>query len=424
MEDRCAHRLAPLSEGRVEGGQLMCSYHGWRFDSQGSCTKIPQIVDDAQHAAACASPRSCVKAYPTQVLHGLLWVWPQTGADSALRAAATKPSNVLPELLDTSPDNIWYQRTAWFMRDLPLRFDTLVENVLDPSHVPFAHHGLQGNRNKVAHREMVLQDNKVDRDTGFTVIMEPPAAAPGSGGQQQSPMAGFKSSFSFVPPALARYRVGPFGAMDVYAVPTKPGWTRLLATFMGRKDSKMPLPIKLVLGLTEGFTPIEHALVRNGVLDGDTYMLHVAERELLSKGNNWSKEYYMPATADSSVVAWRRWLRDYGGDVPTCTEADTAAMPPLMSREQVLDRYSQHTAHCKDCKQAVNKLDQLSMACVLGAAVALFTLVARAVAGAPLLSPATAWAAGAMAAAALVWKVLQRVRSWFFFTDYVHAERN
>ncbi len=28
FEDVCPHRLAPLSEGRVEGDSLMCSYHG------------------------------------------------------------------------------------------------------------------------------------------------------------------------------------------------------------------------------------------------------------------------------------------------------------------------------------------------------------------------------------------------------------
>jgi phenylpropionate dioxygenase-like ring-hydroxylating dioxygenase large terminal subunit len=36
-------RLAPLSEGRVESGTLMCSYHGWRFDSQGKCVDVPQV---------------------------------------------------------------------------------------------------------------------------------------------------------------------------------------------------------------------------------------------------------------------------------------------------------------------------------------------------------------------------------------------
>ena len=43
FEDRCPHRLAPLSEGRVEAdGTLMCAYHAWRFDTEGHCTDIPK----------------------------------------------------------------------------------------------------------------------------------------------------------------------------------------------------------------------------------------------------------------------------------------------------------------------------------------------------------------------------------------------
>ena len=41
--DRCPHRLAPLSEGRIDAnGNLMCSYHGWEFDANGECRSIPQ----------------------------------------------------------------------------------------------------------------------------------------------------------------------------------------------------------------------------------------------------------------------------------------------------------------------------------------------------------------------------------------------
>ncbi|MEL6928490.1 MAG: Rieske 2Fe-2S domain-containing protein, partial [Cyanobacteria bacterium J06600_6] len=41
--DRCPHRLAPLSEGRIdESGNLMCSYHGWQFNIKGECKSIPQ----------------------------------------------------------------------------------------------------------------------------------------------------------------------------------------------------------------------------------------------------------------------------------------------------------------------------------------------------------------------------------------------
>jgi hypothetical protein len=36
-----------------------------------------------------------------------------------------------------------------FYRDLPYDFQTLVENVADPAHAPFAHHKVQGNRANV-----------------------------------------------------------------------------------------------------------------------------------------------------------------------------------------------------------------------------------------------------------------------------------
>jgi pheophorbide a oxygenase len=73
LEDKCPHRLAPLSEGRVEGDSIQCCYHGWTFDASGSCTRIPQISDPKAAATACASPKACVKAYPCKSEDGLLW---------------------------------------------------------------------------------------------------------------------------------------------------------------------------------------------------------------------------------------------------------------------------------------------------------------------------------------------------------------
>src|SRR5262245_50823912 len=41
LENRCPHRKAPLSLGRVVDGELECAYHGLRFDGAGVCTLIP-----------------------------------------------------------------------------------------------------------------------------------------------------------------------------------------------------------------------------------------------------------------------------------------------------------------------------------------------------------------------------------------------
>ena len=66
---RCPHRLAPMSEGRIEpsDGTLMCSYHGWRFRGDGACVDIPQSLNAKANAAACSSSRACIKAHPVKV---------------------------------------------------------------------------------------------------------------------------------------------------------------------------------------------------------------------------------------------------------------------------------------------------------------------------------------------------------------------
>src|SRR5690242_16574149 len=43
LEDRCPHRNAPLTAGRVRSGQLECAYHGWRYDGGGACVAVPGL---------------------------------------------------------------------------------------------------------------------------------------------------------------------------------------------------------------------------------------------------------------------------------------------------------------------------------------------------------------------------------------------
>ncbi len=53
LEDRCCHRNLPLSQGRIEGDDVRCGYHGLRFDATGRCVEVPgqsAIPPDAQRA--------------------------------------------------------------------------------------------------------------------------------------------------------------------------------------------------------------------------------------------------------------------------------------------------------------------------------------------------------------------------------------
>lgn len=45
VRDRCCHRSAQLSKGKIVEGILSCPYHGWCFDGTGACVRVPQLPD-------------------------------------------------------------------------------------------------------------------------------------------------------------------------------------------------------------------------------------------------------------------------------------------------------------------------------------------------------------------------------------------
>jgi nitrite reductase/ring-hydroxylating ferredoxin subunit len=71
LEDRCIHRRAPLSLGRVtEQGLLQCPYHGWAYEGrQGLCKLIPNF-SAGEHISASMQ----VKAFAVKESEGFIWL--------------------------------------------------------------------------------------------------------------------------------------------------------------------------------------------------------------------------------------------------------------------------------------------------------------------------------------------------------------
>ena len=71
VDDRCAHRRAPLSLGKVTAqGLIECPYHGWRYDgASGSCKTIPNL---SRTERVPGSYR--IQAYPCDEHSGLVWI--------------------------------------------------------------------------------------------------------------------------------------------------------------------------------------------------------------------------------------------------------------------------------------------------------------------------------------------------------------
>ncbi len=147
--DLCPHRLAPLTEGRIEhDGSLSCSYHGWAFEcGTGKCSALPQAPEALARKIAANAERSGVRLLPVQEKYGLLWVWPDASPEGLLSSVATE-SMVIPPLEALEDAETVTLDGHWYARDLLYDWDTFTENILDPAHVPHAHHGIQGSRSR------------------------------------------------------------------------------------------------------------------------------------------------------------------------------------------------------------------------------------------------------------------------------------
>jgi phenylpropionate dioxygenase-like ring-hydroxylating dioxygenase large terminal subunit len=124
--DRCPHRLAPLSAGRIEDGRLRCIYHGLLFDGGGRCVEIP--------AQEHISPNLKVKTYPVVQRDKLIWIWM---GEEALAD---------PDLI---PDAHWLDHPEWRAKPGYLYYDKsnyllIIDNLLDFSHLGFVHENTLG----------------------------------------------------------------------------------------------------------------------------------------------------------------------------------------------------------------------------------------------------------------------------------------
>ncbi|KAJ9697728.1 hypothetical protein PVL29_007041 [Vitis rotundifolia] len=134
FDDACAHRLAPLSEGRIDQwGRLQCVYHGWCFNGSGDCKFIPQAPPDGPPVHTLKKARAAV--YPSAVQNGIVWFWPNTDPQFKDILMKKRPPYI-PEL-----DDLSYTKSMG-ARDFPFGYEILMENVMDPAHVAYAHYGI------------------------------------------------------------------------------------------------------------------------------------------------------------------------------------------------------------------------------------------------------------------------------------------
>ncbi len=125
MIDRCPHRGAALSLGRVKGSCIECPYHGFQYNTKGQCTLIPCNGKNAR-----IPPGFEVKIFPVREAQGFIWIW---WGEERL---------ALPELprFEKLPTDL--SHTAEASQIWNLNYARIMESNFDVHHLPFVHRSI------------------------------------------------------------------------------------------------------------------------------------------------------------------------------------------------------------------------------------------------------------------------------------------
>ena len=127
-ENLCIHRGSRLSLGSINNGILKCAYHGWEYNQDAQCVKIPSQPDIK------IPKKACVKSYKVIEKMNMVWI------------NLSKDTNDFVNIKEFNENNFNHVASGpYIMRASAPR---VIENFLDVAHFPFVHENHLGVKDK------------------------------------------------------------------------------------------------------------------------------------------------------------------------------------------------------------------------------------------------------------------------------------
>lgn len=197
LEDRCPHRFAPLSAGRVIDDTIQCPYHGLRFDRTGACTHNPHMKGGGPLKAAS------VRSWPVMEKYGIIWFWP--GEAESAREDALPRIDFLER-----PDEYTVVKGLVHVRG---NYELVVDNLLDLSHAGYIHPQFAGSQYSVEEL-MAATTQRLERRERSIVNhrmrsgLAAPAASQALFGLDDKTPVHCDSTMTWYPPAMLDFAAG------------------------------------------------------------------------------------------------------------------------------------------------------------------------------------------------------------------------
>jgi 5,5'-dehydrodivanillate O-demethylase len=170
----CAHRRTPLSIGWVEGDDIRCRYHGWRFDCTGQCVEQPN--EDRPFSEKVRIP-----SYPTREYVGLIFAYLGEGAPPPFRQYPDldRPGVLVADPVEVLPCTYWnkfdndHGHRAWVHRATAQRLgrnDILVIRDEMVEETAYGWRGIRTVKDEAGDAASSLDQVKVARDAAQNAL--------------------------------------------------------------------------------------------------------------------------------------------------------------------------------------------------------------------------------------------------------------